>query len=543
MQARHGEQAFLVCAITTCNMAYEQTSNDCWKAPITSSVAAYDYAPCGDLILAIINTVSSILHSPFSILHSYAYDAIGNRLSAAANAMTNTYSANHLNQYSSILCASVPLCELSYDLDGNLLSDGVWSYAFDADGRLFSSTSASLTNGAIRVLNAYDYRHRRTSKTVQRLHSTMPPPPSPPVGEFEWRTVETRTFVYDDWHLIHETVCTIEGGVTNLSEIQHFWGLDLSGTLQGAGGVGGLLATSVNGDYYFPAYDNNGNVTKYIDESGNVVASYTYDAFGKTISATGPLAHLFRHRFSTKYFDSETGLYYYGYRYYSPPLMRWLNRDPIEEDGGENLYAFCGNNGVANFDSLCKIPVKFVSWRESLSGYENVEVHAVSDIEVETGTMRDHGGFSPIFVPSSGQCELEVRLKITLSDGLVHHAPNSVSYTYQPHFAKAGSDILGGGVSSTIPYGQPQIYDEVLAHERGHAWAFLLFTKPIFEAYASTVKAPVKSSDVPILKRMFSKSRMLSASKSAEYANEATINWFTSHGFDIFYDGRAYEFK
>ena len=153
MQARHGEQAFLVCAITTCNMAYEQTSNDCWKAPITSSVAAYDYAPCGDLILAIINTASSILHSPFSILHSYAYDALGRPISRnadafgynsrnevvsasiganlyahsydgignhtlfAANAMTNTYSANNLNQYSSILCASVPLCELSYDLE------------------------------------------------------------------------------------------------------------------------------------------------------------------------------------------------------------------------------------------------------------------------------------------------------------------------------------------------------------------------------------------------------------------------------------------
>ena len=91
MQARHGEQAFLVCAITTCNMAYEQTSNDCWKAPITSSVAAYDYAPCGDLILAIINTASSILHSPFSILHSYAYDA-ANRLAATWGA---TYPMRH----------------------------------------------------------------------------------------------------------------------------------------------------------------------------------------------------------------------------------------------------------------------------------------------------------------------------------------------------------------------------------------------------------------------------------------------------------------
>ena len=63
---------------------------------------------------------------------------------------------------------------------------------------------------------------------------------------------------------------------------------DLSGTLQGAGGVGGLLAVSINTNFYFPAYDNNGNITKYIDESGNIVAAYEYDAFGRTISQSAP---------------------------------------------------------------------------------------------------------------------------------------------------------------------------------------------------------------------------------------------------------------
>ena len=111
-----------------------------------------------------------------------------------------------------------------------------------------------------------------------------------------------------------------------------------------------LLAVSVDGVYCFPAYDNNGNVTRYLDANGNTVAQYTYDAFGKTISATGALADVFRHRFSTKYFDVETGLYYYGYRYYSPVLMRWLNRDPIEERGGINLYGYCGNNALCSID-------------------------------------------------------------------------------------------------------------------------------------------------------------------------------------------------
>ena len=64
--------------------------------------------------------------------------------------------------------------------------------------------------------------------------------------------------------------------------------------------------------------DNNGNVTKYIDENGNVVAAYEYDDFGRLLSSSGPMAEVFRHRFSTKYYDDETGLYYYGYRFYSP---------------------------------------------------------------------------------------------------------------------------------------------------------------------------------------------------------------------------------
>ena len=154
---------------------------------------------------------------------------------------------------------------------------------------------------------------------------------------------------------------------------EYLWGIDKSGSEQGAGNapvakrsgclseanpqgrkgprVGGLLYLTVSNSnsqlqLYIPCYDNNGNITKYIDADGNIVASYTYDAFGKIIGKTGSLVDFFRYRFSTKYFDIETGLYYYGCRFYHPVLMRWLNLDPIEEDGGLNLYAFCRNNGI-----------------------------------------------------------------------------------------------------------------------------------------------------------------------------------------------------
>ena len=113
-----------------------------------------------------------------------------------------------------------------------------------------------------------------------------------------------------------------------------------------------MVAVSINGFFYFPGYDNNGNVIGYWDESGSIVAEYAYDAFGNTISATGSMESVFPHRFSTKYYDAETDLYYYGYRYYSPSLGRWISRDPIKESGGNNLYSWNCNASLYVFDLL-----------------------------------------------------------------------------------------------------------------------------------------------------------------------------------------------
>jgi RHS repeat-associated protein len=57
-------------------------------------------------------------------------------------------------------------------------------------------------------------------------------------------------------------------------------------------------------------------------------------------------------RFSTKYQDDETGLLYYGYRYYDASTGRWLSRDPIEESGGVNLYGFVYEDANKNIDLL-----------------------------------------------------------------------------------------------------------------------------------------------------------------------------------------------
>ena len=100
-------------------------------------------------------------------------------------------------------------------------------------------------------------------------------------------------------------------------------------------------------------YDHIGNVVAVVDSTGATIAAYEYDPFGNIIAQSASEADEVPFRFSTKYFDAETGLYYYGYRFYAPELGRWINRDPMEEDeGGANLLRFCDNSGICTTDTL-----------------------------------------------------------------------------------------------------------------------------------------------------------------------------------------------
>ena len=86
---------------------------------------------------------------------------------------------------------------------------------------------------------------------------------------------------------------------------------------------------------YICLTDGNKNIRQLKNTSGTTAATCDCDPFGKVVSSgivTQPW------QFSSEYFDTETGLVYYNYRYYSPELGRWTKRDPIGEQGGLNLY-------------------------------------------------------------------------------------------------------------------------------------------------------------------------------------------------------------
>ena len=243
-----------------------------------------------------------------------------------------------------------------YDPDGNLTNDGRWAYVWDAENRLISMQAIStVPDAAKRKLDfQYDYRGRRIRKVVSSWSSS---------GS-AYVPQSTNCFVYDGWNLIG-----VLDGSGNL--LQTFTcGLDLSGTMQGAGGVGGLLWTTTygpQGTVLLASGDASGNVTTLVDGySGAIAGEYEYGAFGEVIRATGPMAKLNPFTFQTEYYDWETDKYYWKNRYYDPSPGRWLSRDPLDEPGSLQLrprhsrkrhypgplYVFVNNDGVNYIDWL-----------------------------------------------------------------------------------------------------------------------------------------------------------------------------------------------
>ena len=98
-------------------------------------------------------------------------------------------------------------------------------------------------------------------------------------------------YIWDDYNIIVENA-EAENVTYNT------WGLDLDGTMQGLGGVGGLLAVAKEGDCTIPAYDGNGNITEYISDDGTIVSHNDYSSFGRARLTTGD--NSFSHGFSTK---------------------------------------------------------------------------------------------------------------------------------------------------------------------------------------------------------------------------------------------------
>ena len=308
---------------------------------------------------------------------AYQYDSIGNRQRAAAGTLdvndpvATLYAASGLNQYSQITSNAIT-STLVHDADGNatvypgettsqLVPQGEQrtvlekSFSWNAENQMVFSKSCSKSQiispvvpGGPAPINPvaigsdtaqtyyfYDSLGRRIAKKSGTTDNGM------------------TIYIYDGWNCIAEYTQHSEG---NFLKITRLWGIDLSDNLQGAGGVGGMLSESslitsnpITFNSFCPTYDGNGNVSEYLSANGTIAVHFEYDPFGNTVVNTDT-SNQFACRFSTKSLDIETGLYYYGYRYYDPMTGRWPSRDPIKERGGVNLYSILSNDTVRRSD-------------------------------------------------------------------------------------------------------------------------------------------------------------------------------------------------
>ena len=244
---------------------------------------------------------------------AYSYDAAGNRMTRTEDGETVTYSLGAGDRLATWTGGSY-----RYDAAGCVtrITRGAdtWDLIWNGQCQLVSVS----TNGTFAEAYAYDALGRRVTT---------------------WNAEGTERHVYDDnWQVIADL--DEAGNVVR----SYVWGE----------GIDRLLAVKIGSKTYTALTDVQGTVWGYADEQGDVVARWTYDAWGNVLSeevnASAAELRAVRYRFQGRERSAATGLTNFRMRWYDAVTGRWLSKDPIGLSGGLNLYAFCGNDSINYMD-------------------------------------------------------------------------------------------------------------------------------------------------------------------------------------------------
>jgi RHS repeat-associated protein len=242
--------------------------------------------------------------------------ALGNPVTYLTNFAVDKLSSVTSNVLRYVLPASV---SLAYDTNENMVLSGTNILQYDAQNQLTNILYPSLTTGNIEGQTALLY------DGLGRLRIRREYGPSGLTNEVR--------YIYSGFTVLQQR----DGNNNPL----------VSYTV----GSGLLARTDANGSAYYQT-DGNGNVTALVDADGSLKARYLYDPFGNLLAKSGPLADVNTRRFSSKEHHAQSGLYYYGFRWYDPSLQRWLSADPIGLAGGRNKHAFVKNDPIGRIDTL-----------------------------------------------------------------------------------------------------------------------------------------------------------------------------------------------
>ena len=295
-----------------------------------------------------------------TVSHSYTYDANGDILSDG----TTTYAYDSLNQlvweYNT---AAGKAWNYAYDLGGNILSKTEYDYA---DGQTTNPVTVSYTYGDAAwrdLLTAYNgeaitydgignptsYRGWGMTWQGGRQLASMQ------------KDGTTISFSYNDAGL--RTEKTVNGStrryIWNSAQLMADVGAaDAFYFHYSSGGelIGYTYKTADAETECILVKNQQGDVERVISADGTILAAYTYDAWGNVLTSEGSLAAANPIRYRGYYFDAETGLYYLQSRYYDPEIGRWINADNQLSTGsdltGLNLFAYCGNDPINRIDPI-----------------------------------------------------------------------------------------------------------------------------------------------------------------------------------------------
>uniref|UniRef100_UPI003FD6F5CB RHS repeat domain-containing protein n=1 Tax=Akkermansia sp. TaxID=1872421 RepID=UPI003FD6F5CB len=255
--------------------------------------------------------------------YGYSYDNIGNRKTARELAEELTYAANNLNQYTSIEEKTEAPFVPTYDASGNQTliktSTGIWTVVYNAANRAVSFTSQG---GSTVVECGYDYQGRRYMKKVT-VNGTV---------------ASHERYLYRGY---------LQLAALDMLDNRNVLRTLLWDPLEPV--ATRPLALVQENALYCYGMDFNKNVTEVFAGEGAIAATYDYSPYGQVVS-TGDLVQPVQ--WSSEMNDVELALVYYNYRYYNPADGRWINRDPITEEGGWNLYGFIENVVINKYDGL-----------------------------------------------------------------------------------------------------------------------------------------------------------------------------------------------
>ncbi len=289
---------------------------DLWDAATPATIRDFTYNSRSELLEDRISRGGSF---------AYCYDNIGNRKTARELEKEVAYESNPLNQYTEIAGEGEDFTPV-YDADGNQTrirtSTGIWEISYDANDRPVVFTSQ---DGRTSITCGYDYRGRRFEKKVTVNGAVS----------------SHSRFLYRDYLQVAELDLMQPEPMLIKSYL-------LDPTEPTATRILMMTCWQENGmkvkEHLYFMHDALKNVTSIFDGQQTRRARYEYAPFGSLLTAKEDMAQENKFRFSCEYADDELGLVYYNYRHLNPADGRWINRDPIQEQGGWNLYSFINNS-------------------------------------------------------------------------------------------------------------------------------------------------------------------------------------------------------